>query len=290
MTSVMQCNLINGAADLKPKGSLKATQNELMAPPIFHIEQGIKPVRTNSNDQLVPALLLELVTIVTQISQLDAMFEKVKGNAPTAGSEADKWHQVSIQALETSRKYLVEQQTSLIQRVANATGTPFLAQSSSMTSQTKKEDATKPKDEVAPPPGLEMSDPKSGLPAETDDGNSLRNYLERIKMHTPGCALLIRKIKPLGFESPEHLRAHCEQFGKVAEVLVSHCITKPSAKRAKGRVRPAALGFIVMASAEDADAVFAQGEHQHVAFRDGSVVVEVQRFRDVSDDDEEADA
>lgn len=292
--SVMQCNLISGVTDLDKKGSMKAPQNNLMVPSIFQPEQGNKAPDTANNAQLVPALLLELVTIVAQISQLDAMFDKVKGNAPTAGSEADKWHQVSVQALETSRKYMVEQQTSLLQRLAtaklNGTSPPVLAKSdSATTSENKKEDAIPQHKEVTPPPGLDPSVPdlKAGLAGSTD-GNSLRNYLEKIKMHTPGCALLIRKIKPLGFESPEHLRAHCEQFGKVAEVLVSHCITKPSPKRAKGRIRPAALGFVIMASPEDADAVFTQGEHQNIAFRDGSVIVEVQRFREITDDLEDA--
>merc|ERR1719388_141726 len=292
----MQCNTINGAADLETKGMMKAATSGLMVPSIFQTEQGTKPVVMASNAQFVPALLLELVTTVSQIAQLDAMFQKVKASAPTSCSEADKWHQVSVQALETSRKYMVEQQASLIQRIANATGTPLLKQDDSAMSEIKTEDATAERVEVAPPPGLEMSvgddtqataNPESRTEA---DGNSLRNDLEKIKLHTPGCALLIRKIKPLGFESPERLRAHCGQFGKVAEVLVSHCITKPSPKRAKGRIRPAALGFIVMASPEDADAVFAYGEMQHVAFQDGSVLVEVQRFREFAEDIEETGA
>jgi len=285
--SVMQCSMISGVTDLDKKGSMEAPQNKLLVPSIFQKEQGTKVPDTASNAQLVPALLLELVTIVAQISQLDAMFDKVKGNAPTAGSEADKWHQVSVQALETSRKYMVEQQTSLFQRLASATGTslPVLAKGDgATTSENKKEDAIPEQKEVTPPPGLDPSVPdlKAGT-EDSADGNSLRNYLEKIKMHTPGCALLIRKIKPLGFESPEYLRAHCEQFGNVAEVLVSHCITKPSPKRAKGRIRPAALGFVIMASPEDADAVFAQGENQNIVFRDGDVTVEVQRFREIEE-------
>merc|ERR1719389_964645 len=106
--------------------------------PSISVEQGIKPSETSS----VPALLLELVTIVSQIAQLDAMFDKVKGNAPEAGSEADKWHQVSVQALETSRKYMVEQQTSLIKRLGNATGTPNPVQ--------RGNSAIQPLKEVAP--------------------------------------------------------------------------------------------------------------------------------------------
>jgi hypothetical protein len=232
-------------------------------------------------------MLLELVTIVTQIAQLDGMFEKVKAGAPVKGSDADKWHQVSVQALETSRTYMVEQQVSLIQRLANATGTPALA-----ATKTEKKEAVVEKVAIGPPPGLEI--PKNDEAATTTekvsdvfqgDGNSLRNDLEKIKMQSPGCALLIRKIKPLGFQSPECLRAHCEKAGKVAEVLVSHCVTKPSSKRAKGRVRPAALGFVVMASPEDADKVIAQGEQQIIHFRNADVAVEVQRFRDVSDEE-----
>eukprot|EP00746_Dinoflagellata_sp_MGD_P000345 gnl/MRDRNA2_/MRDRNA2_100616_c0_seq1.p1 gnl/MRDRNA2_/MRDRNA2_100616_c0~~gnl/MRDRNA2_/MRDRNA2_100616_c0_seq1.p1 ORF type:complete len:301 (+),score=74.35 gnl/MRDRNA2_/MRDRNA2_100616_c0_seq1:142-1044(+) len=293
MVSLVQFNAISGVTDLDKKGSMKAPQNDLMVPSILQPEQGTKAPDGASNAQLVPALLLELVTIITQISQLDAMFDKVKGSAPSAGSEADKWHQVSVQALQTSRKYMVEQQTSLFQRLANATGTslPVLAKSDGAATLENKKDVIpeQKQKEVSPPPGLDPSVPdlNAGLEGSTD-GNSLRNYLEKIKMHTPGCALLIRKIKPLGFESPEHLRAHCEQFGKVAEVLVSHCITKPSPKRAKGRIRPAALGFVVMASPEDADAVFAHGQHQNIAFRDGSVTVEVQRFREITEDIEDA--
>jgi hypothetical protein len=247
-----------------------------------------KPSTSTSNAQTTPAMLLELVTIVTQIAQLDAMFGKMKASAPAKGSEADKWHQVSVQALETSRTYIVEQQISLIQRLANATGTPALA----ATKTEKKGEAMAEKVAIDAPPGLEI--PKTDdatTPTEQmsaffqGDGNSLRSDLEKIKMQTPGCALLIRKIKPLGFESPECLRAHCEKFGKVAEVLVSHCVTKPSLKRAKGRVRPAALGFVVMASPEDADKVIAQGEQQIIHFRNADVAVEVQRFRDVSDEE-----
>jgi len=300
--SVMQSSMINDAnADLKATMSMKAPQTGLMVPSI-QMEKGTKPTVTASNAQLAPALLLELVTIVTQIAQLDSMFATVKEGAPAAGSEADKWHQVSVQALECSRKYMVEQQTSLLQRLATATGTPLKAQSDNSASETQKaqiknaafeiqkENAAAEQMAIAPPPGLEIhasheehpNASATDIPGETE-GNSLRTDLEKIKLHSPGCALLVRKIKPLGFESPEHLRAHCEQFGKVAEVLVSHCITKPSPKRAKGRVRPAALGFVVMASSEDADAVFANGEQQTISFHDGGVTVEVQRFRDVAE-------
>jgi len=277
--SVMPFSMIDTTSK---KGAVVSSPPGLVVPSIA-MEQGAKPIINATNAQTTPALLLELVTIVTQIAQLDAMFGKVRAGAPVAGSEADKWHQVSVQALDTSRKYMVEQQTSILQRLANATGTqaPATAEIKNL----KKEEAV-----AEPPSGPTCTaQDEAAAPANLmqtliqGEGNSLRNDLEKIKLHNSGCALLIRKIKPLGFESPEYLRSHCEKFGQVLEVLVSHCVTKPSAKRAKGRIRPAALGFVVMASPEEAEKVFAEGEQQIINFHGVDVAVEVQRFRDVEE-------
>jgi len=279
MMSVMPFSMIDTTSK---KGAVVSSPPGLVVPSIA-MEQGAKPIINATNAQTTPALLLELVTIVTQIAQLDAMFGKVRAGAPVAGSEADKWHQVSVQALDTSRKYMVEQQTSILQRLANATGTqaPATAEIKNL----KKEEAV-----AEPPSGPTCTaQDEAAAPANLmqtliqGEGNSLRNDLEKIKLHNSGCALLIRKIKPLGFESPEYLRSHCEKFGQVLEVLVSHCVTKPSAKRAKGRIRPAALGFVVMASPEEAEKVFAEGEQQIINFHGVDVAVEVQRFRDVEE-------
>jgi len=298
--TMMQSNMIKGETDPKAQNKIlsmeKISDKGLMVPSI-KMEQGTKPSESSNT----PALLLELVTLVSQIAQLDSMFDKVNKSAPDAGSEAVKWHQVSVQALETSRKYMIEQQTSLIKRLANATGTPIPALCGNIALQTPKEDAPvahvrsasppglAPPPGLASPPGLDIpvdkaedtSSPKSEKPSNSGDGNSLRTDLEKIKLYPNGCALLVRKIKPLGFDSAEHLRAHFEQFGQVAEVLVSHCITKPSPKRANGRVRPAALGFVIMASSEDVDKVFAHGEQQCIQ----DVIVEVTKFRDGSEAD-----
>jgi len=311
----IQSSIINGEVDLKAKSTeliaAKVSKTGLLVPSI-QVEQGTKPSMTPS---AAPALLLELVTIVSQIAQLDAMFEKVKKNAPAADSDANKWHEVSVQALETSRKYMVEQQTSLIQRLANVTGTTTPVQSGNVALDPPKAtvapDSRKEDDRMAetplacppglaPPPGLDtppgldmpaqnaaqVNSEKSAKPAISGEGNSLRTDLEKIKLYAPGCALLVRKIKPLGFESADHLKTHFSQFGEVKEVLVSHCITKPSPKRASGRVRPAALGFVVMATPEEADEAFAQAEHL-IQSSNESVNVEVTRFRDGSDSSEE---
>merc|ERR1719486_429669 len=55
---------------------------------------------------------------------------------------------------------------------------------------------------------------------------------------------------------------------------------------ASGRVRPAALGFVVMASPEDAERAFAHADHL-IRVNEEGVRVEVTRFRDGSDSLEE---
>merc|ERR1719271_280229 len=151
--------MIIGDSDLKKKQL--GAETGLMGPSI-QMEQGAKSHVNASNS--TPTILLELVTLVSQIAKLDEMFDNFKKSAPDAGSEADKWHQVSVQALVTSRKYMVEQQTSLIQRLANVTGTD-LPVSGNIALASPKEDAPVPKEDapvalpqgaIAPPPGLEI--------------------------------------------------------------------------------------------------------------------------------------
>jgi len=48
----------------------------------------------------------------------------------------------------------------------------------------------------------------------------------------------------------------------VKELLVAHSHVKPTAKRPNGRVRPAALGFVVMANEEAAQKAFKAGTDQ----------------------------
>merc|ERR1719272_620939 len=151
--NMMQSNMINASLALKELDAVKASQIGLMAPSLK--KQGGKPTVNVSHAQTAPAMLLELVTIVTQIAQLDAMFAQVKKGAPHAGSEADKWHQVSVQALECSRKYMVEQQMSLLQRLA-IPGTPIPSQNDKGVVENQNEDAKVEKAVISPPPGLEM--------------------------------------------------------------------------------------------------------------------------------------
>merc|ERR1719428_1698328 len=114
--------------------------------------------------------------------------------------------------------------------------------------------------------------------SQDEINSSMRLQLEQLKKHPAGHALIVRKIKSLGFDSAEVLKEHFGQYGSVAEVLVAHSITKPSAKRSKGRVRPAAIGFVVMASLEGADAALAAGEQQMIE----ATTVEVGRHQPAS--------
>merc|ERR1719324_1267784 len=109
--------------------------------------------------------------------------------------------------------------------------------------------------------------------SETAGVGSLRADLERLRGYSKEKCLLVRKIKRLGLESPQKLKAHFERYGAVSEVLVAHSFEKPSAKRRSGRMRPAAIGFIVMAADAAAASILATGESHMV--RDGADFCEV---------------
>lgn len=292
-------------------------------------------------------LLLELVTVVVQIARLDAMAGKVQSTAPGESSEAEKWHQVSVQALAYSRKALEDEQMSLLRRLSETFGdelpssltlpgclkadeVPGCLQAEEVPVQKAHQFSAPPgledqelidrteKDVPfsacfgsipdATPPGLEAVVSTTPAPGRWDcltattastgdgssfgspasvstspsvtpvvEGSSLRADLEKVKEYTPGSVLIVRKIKALGFESPAMLRTHFSQYGTIADVLVAHSSSKPSAKRLNGRTRPAALGFVVMGSTEEAEVALAAGMNQGIKSTD--VEIEVQLFQ-----------
>jgi len=103
---------------------------------------------------------------------------------------------------------------------------------------------------------------------------SLRDDLERLKDYDDQQCLIVRRIKRLGLGSPAILREHFSGFGDVKEILISHSLEKKSAKCRADRLRPAALGFIVMASVDGAQAALRAGPTIMI----GDVDVEVQIF------------
>merc|ERR1719214_131304 len=106
--------------------------------------------------------------------------------------------------------------------------------------------------------------PSADISAKLIGSGSLRQDLELLRQRQPECVVIVRKIKKLGFESPQMLDEYFSQYGEVKELLVAHSHVKPTAKRPNGRVRPAALGFVVMADQEAAQKVFKAGADQMV--------------------------
>merc|ERR1719482_2389120 len=104
--------------------------------------------------------------------------------------------------------------------------------------------------------------PESDISSKLIGSGSLRQDLELLRQRQPECVIIVRKIKKLGFESPQILDQYFSQYGEVKELLVAHSHVKPTAKRPNGRVRPAALGFVVMADKEAVQRAFKAGIDQ----------------------------
>merc|ERR1719324_1120399 len=216
------------------------------------------------------ALLADLVGVAAELARMDEMLAQAEASAP-ASAEARKWHEVSVQALAWSREALVERQNNLLVQmkvllqVGRADKTVVVS-SETIVAQTYS--PTQP--EVA----LSLEPQES----ETAVVGSLRADLERLRGYSKEQCLLVRKIKRLGLESSQKLRAHFERYGAVSEVLVAHSFEKPSAKRRNGRMRSATKGFVVMEDPAVALQVLDAGETQWVA--DGEKLCEliVERF------------
>lgn len=243
---------------------------------------------TKNTKKSMAAALLELTTIAAQLAKVDMSIAEVHDGVPE-DPEAKRWHDISIQALRTSRKMLSEKQFAHLNEISALAGNVETSAALKMTPEQKPEETvpepepeetvpeqkTKAKSTwgswtsadvdacpefVPPPPGLESS----CLQAEEGIG-SLRQDLEILRRTQPEKVLIVRKIKKLGFESPQMLKQHFGQYGLVKEILVAHSHVKPTPKRPNGRVRPAALGFVIMACPEGAKKALEAGVMQEVS-------------------------
>merc|ERR1719281_1541313 len=106
--------------------------------------------------------------------------------------------------------------------------------------------------------------PTTDISSKLIGSGSLRQDLELLRQRQPEHVIIVRKIKKLGFESPQLLDEHFSQYGEVKELLVAHSHVKATAKRPNGRVRPAALGFVVMANEEGVQSAFKAGANQMI--------------------------
>jgi RNA recognition motif-containing protein len=103
----------------------------------------------------------------------------------------------------------------------------------------------------------------SAVDIALDPEKSLRANLQKMALIDPSCIITVRKINKLGLTSPYALKAYFKQFGPVEEVFVTHAVAKPNYEGEKMRMRPAGMGFVAFAKAEDALAVLNE-QREHV--------------------------
>eukprot|EP00929_Paragymnodinium_shiwhaense_P107963 TRINITY_DN74300_c0_g1_i1.p1 TRINITY_DN74300_c0_g1~~TRINITY_DN74300_c0_g1_i1.p1 ORF type:complete len:309 (-),score=44.50 TRINITY_DN74300_c0_g1_i1:399-1229(-) len=115
-----------------------------------------------------------------------------------------------------------------------------------------------------------------------DCQTTMKEQLLKLQAEDPGCVFICRKIKKLGFDSPDALRTYFSKTGPVRAILVSHSRGRTNAGGSGGSSsqfrRPAAIGFCLMANADDAAKILAAKDHNV----DG-VEVTVQAFRHVDE-------
>jgi len=228
-------------------------------------------------------LLAEFTELAGQIARTDKMIAQVTDDLPD-GDEAKRWHEISLQALRCSRDMLTEKQACYLVK---------LQAEVSLSTEPKEFE----KEVAAPEPALEaptwmgwskvdieacpeFKPPVSAAIAKQREqecrlgAGSLRQSLLILRERHPHRVLIVRKIKKLGFESPQVLKKHFCKYGDVEDVLVAHSNVKATPKRPNRRVRPAALGFVVMCSEEGVRSALEAGETQAV----GGSVIEVSSF------------
>lgn len=105
--------------------------------------------------------------------------------------------------------------------------------------------------------------------------DTLRTFLRDLSLVDNGRVLTLRKISKLGLNSGALLETYFSKFGKVDRIMVSHTLCKNNQHSSKTRVRPAALGFALMSTVDEAEAALKQGESHMVA----GVEISVQSFQ-----------
>jgi len=93
-------------------------------------------------------------------------------------------------------------------------------------------------------------------------------HLHWLESQDPRKVCRLKKIHKLGFDAASTLKAYFKRYGPVEQVLLSNmpvdkqgkCVTKPP--RVPGvRVRPAGMGWVVMANVEDAEKLLSCDSH-----------------------------
>lgn len=230
---------------------------------------------------LVAGCLKEFLEIAVKMAQVDEAVQEAAAHAPPPEApEAQKWHEVSLKALQWTRSSLASQQdgslAQLKQAVLSRRVPDALADASAVAPAVAPALPAARTSTVPPSAGepLAVMRPQAARGQQVPKNvGSLREDLERLREFPTEQCLIVRRIKRLGLGSPELLRKALAPYGEVAEVLVAHSFERKSAKCRVDRVRPAALGFVVMGSAEEAAAVLRAGPSIMVGDVDISVSI-----------------
>jgi len=221
-----------------------------------------EPTRTSSKPKspaTVASSLLELAEVASQLAHVEMMLAQVTENAPEEAA-AKRYHEISLQALVCSQKMLREKQAQCLNDLGGLVGSTEKAAEESAKRTSTWTNWSKADLEAVP-----EFVPPSELASKLIGSGSLRQDLELLRQRQPECVIIVRKIKKLGFESPQILDDHFSQYGEVKELLVAHSHVKPTSKRPNGRVRPAALGFVVMGTPDAAKNAFKGGTEQMIS-------------------------
>jgi len=261
-------------------------------------------------------LLQDFLEAALNVARVDeSVIEATLGAPPLEDADARKWHDVSLRALSWTRTALASQQDSALKRMLEEARKR--CQSSSLMTDLDKiqMQATTPAKclpllsaDATPfrpgPPGvwilpspaekgslITQEEPRSpsstvATAADLDSIGSLREDLVRLREYDSDRCLIVRRIKKLGLASADLLRDHFERFGSVSEVLVAHSVERKSQKCRCDRIRPAALGFVVMENAEEAAAAIAAGPTLEV----NKVHIYIKKFEAFEDDSSDRDA
>lgn len=214
------------------------------------------------------AALVELSEVANQLARVDLMLAQVTEGSPQ-DDEAKKFQEISLKALRWSRELLCQKQARYLADLG--------AVADAGTNASEPQEPTSPEHDPEMPKWMGWS--KEAVEACPEfvptavkacpgpeprlvGGGSLREDLEFLRECEPDRVMIVRKIKKLGFSSPKLLEEHFLQYGEVSNILVAHSHVKPTSKRPHGRVRPAALGFVVMASAEGVQCALEAGKDQ----------------------------
>jgi len=262
-------------------------------------------------------LLQDFLAAALNVARVDeSVLEATLGAPPLEDAEARKWHDVSLRALSWTRTALASQQDSALKRMLDEARNRCQS-SSLMTDLDKIQMQTTAPAKCLPllsadatpfrpgPPGvwilpspaekgslIAQEEPRSPsataaiAAADLDSVGSLREDLVRLREYDSDRCLIVRRIKKLGLTSADLLRDHFERFGSVSEVLVAHSVERKSQKCRCDRIRPAALGFVVMENAEEAAAAIAAGPTLEI----NNVHIYIKKFEAFEDDSSDREA